>query len=370
MKKLLLFVLLLIALFSLYVFFTKEDNYKIGFVAGLTGKYSNMGVEERNGFLLAVKEINQDGGIDGKKIVYEIKDDENSPSKIKEIFSEFANDGFKIVIGPATSYMAKEALSSIHSHKDMIVISPTVSSDELKGLDDNFIRLDNTYYKNSMKPLVDLIYAKKGDANTTLLIYDTANRTYTSKWAEEFKQEFNKRGGKLLQHGIDGSDFFLEDIENIVVNNSFNSAVLVLNSSNTALVSQKIFAMKPTPLYASGWALSEELINDGGEAVEGLVIMTTFNPFSKNSEFTQFKKRYQEAYKKEPSSFATQAYDSVMFVKSALQKDSQIQNLKKNLIGSFSGANKEIVLDRYGDLANPESILLEIKGGEFVKAQP
>lgn len=370
MKKLLLLILSLIIILSLSVFFISEEGYKIGFVAGLTGKYSSMGVEERNGFLLAIKEINQDGGINGKKVVYEIKDDENSPQRIKEVFREFAKDGFKIVVGPATSYMAKEALPIIHSYTDMLVISPTVSSGELKGLDDNFIRLDNTYQDDSMKTLVDFMLSRDSETNTTLLIYDTTNPTYSTRWAERFTQEFESRDRKVVAKGLNGSNNFLENLHGVVVENEFDSCVLVLNASNTALTAQKIFSIKPTSLYAAGWALEEELISDGGEAVEKIVLMTTFNPFSKNPDFVEFKKRYKEMYNKEPSSFATQAYDSVMFIKSALQKDSEIKNLKKNLIGSFNGANREIILDRYGDLANPESILLEVKGGEFVKAEP
>ncbi|MFP4332224.1 MAG: ABC transporter substrate-binding protein [Campylobacterales bacterium] len=373
MKKISLFALVLVvvvAFFSLFVI--EEEHYKIGFVAGLTGKYSNMGVEKRNGFVLAIEEINQSGGIDGKKIVYEIRDDENSPVKIKNIINDFSKNGYNIVVGPSTSYLAKEALATINSHKDMVVISPTVSSIELSGLDDNFIRLDNTYYKNSMKLLVNHIYSKNSDTNTTLLIYDTTNPTYATKWADEFKQEFEKRGGTILIEGVDGSSSFLEDVERMVVQNEFDSVVLILNASNTALIAQKLHIVKPTPLYSAGWALSNELISDGGEAVEGLVIMTTFNPFSKNIRFLEFKKRYQEVYKQEPSSFATGAYDSVMFIKEALQKNSNISNLKDTIIdiGSFEGVNKEVVIDRYGDLDNPESVILEVEGGEFVKAKP
>ncbi|MFP4486702.1 MAG: ABC transporter substrate-binding protein, partial [Campylobacterales bacterium] len=241
MKKISLFALVLVvvvAFFSLFVI--EEEHYKIGFVAGLTGKYSNMGVEKRNGFVLAIEEINQSGGIDGKKIVYEIRDDENSPVKIKNIINDFSKNGYNIVVGPSTSYLAKEALATINSHKDMVVISPTVSSIELSGLDDNFIRLDNTYYKNSMKLLVNHIYSKNSDTNTTLLIYDTTNPTYATKWADEFKQEFEKRGGTILIEGVDGSSSFLEDVERMVVQNEFDSVVLILNASNTALIAQKL----------------------------------------------------------------------------------------------------------------------------------
>ncbi len=65
------------ALIAVILFSCQREKppFKIGFVGGLTGRYSDLGVSGRNGAMLAVEEINENGGIRGRKILLIAKDD-------------------------------------------------------------------------------------------------------------------------------------------------------------------------------------------------------------------------------------------------------------------------------------------------------
>src|SRR3974377_2319342 len=71
----------------------KGEPIKIGAVVSLTGPGAGLGQPERNGMLLAEKEINQTGGVEGRPIKVLIEDDgskaDNAKSKAEQlIFDE------------------------------------------------------------------------------------------------------------------------------------------------------------------------------------------------------------------------------------------------------------------------------------------
>ena len=72
MKKVALFLFALILLMGCNQ--TKNDTIKIGAILPLTGDAAAWGIPPRNGALLAVEQINADGGINGKKLELMVED--------------------------------------------------------------------------------------------------------------------------------------------------------------------------------------------------------------------------------------------------------------------------------------------------------
>ena len=73
------------------------DTIKVGAVIPLTGKYSGLGEQVKNGYELAVKNINDAGGLDvgGTKVPIEliVLDDESDPSKtVQQLETQASND--------------------------------------------------------------------------------------------------------------------------------------------------------------------------------------------------------------------------------------------------------------------------------------
>ncbi|MDD4694782.1 MAG: ABC transporter substrate-binding protein, partial [Firmicutes bacterium] len=70
-----------IAVVVYFAFFTgdstnDENTIKIGFIGPLTGSAAAYGVNARNGAIIAIDQINADGGVlDGRKIELIIQDD-------------------------------------------------------------------------------------------------------------------------------------------------------------------------------------------------------------------------------------------------------------------------------------------------------
>ena len=83
MKKVFLIVGLVVSLTGggllVYAKPTLAQPINIGLITSLTGPYSHLAKEQVNGATLAVKEINNQGGLLGREVVLQIRDDESRP---------------------------------------------------------------------------------------------------------------------------------------------------------------------------------------------------------------------------------------------------------------------------------------------------
>lgn len=72
---------------------------KIGLVAVLSGSLAEIGESHKRGAELAVKQINKDGGIDGRRIELTIKDEKGDPNASVQAARELVSDGTKLIAG-------------------------------------------------------------------------------------------------------------------------------------------------------------------------------------------------------------------------------------------------------------------------------
>ena len=66
---------------------------KVGFIGNLTGSFSDWGIASRNGFLLAVEQINSAGGIDGRQVEVVVRNDDFSHELAAKAVEELADMG-------------------------------------------------------------------------------------------------------------------------------------------------------------------------------------------------------------------------------------------------------------------------------------
>ncbi len=135
-----LIVVLLLGIVAVWEYFTLFSSVKLGFSAGLSGLQSELGISGRNGALLAVEELNRKGGIHGKKIELLVADDKNDPQAAQVADESLMDKGVQIIIGHMVSGVAKATLEHTDIRK-VLFISPTIVTEELSGIDDNFIRV-------------------------------------------------------------------------------------------------------------------------------------------------------------------------------------------------------------------------------------
>jgi branched-chain amino acid transport system substrate-binding protein len=98
------------------------DTIVMGSAISLTGKYSQEGKNARDGYNLAVKRINDQGGVKvgGKAYKLSVKyyDDESTPARTAQLLERLIKqDGIKFVLGPYSSGTTKAAAPVIEKYK-------------------------------------------------------------------------------------------------------------------------------------------------------------------------------------------------------------------------------------------------------------
>jgi branched-chain amino acid transport system substrate-binding protein len=88
------------------------DTIILGSAISLTGKYSTNGIHAQNGYELAVKKINDMGGVKVGGKAYKLKvvyyDDESTPARGSQLAERLIKqDGVKYMLGPYSSGMTK-----------------------------------------------------------------------------------------------------------------------------------------------------------------------------------------------------------------------------------------------------------------------
>ena len=121
----------------------QKEPIKIGFIGGLTDRNSDNGQSGLNGVTLAVEQFNRQGGREGQMVELVIKDDAQNPETAQQSSRELVAAKVEAVIGPFTSGMAK-VIVPITAQNGIFQVSPTITSMDFYGKDDNLFRINRT----------------------------------------------------------------------------------------------------------------------------------------------------------------------------------------------------------------------------------
>ena len=101
-----------------------EAVFKIGSIGPVTGGAAIYGEAVKNGAELAVKEINEAGGINGVQIELNFQDDENDPEKAVNAYNTLKDWGMQALLGTVTSAPCV-AVGSEAMNDNMFLLTPS-----------------------------------------------------------------------------------------------------------------------------------------------------------------------------------------------------------------------------------------------------
>lgn len=347
--------------------YNKNEDIIIGFSAQLTGSQAELGVQERNGVQLAVENINESGGICGRKIYLLVKDDCGTSEMARKADEELINNGAVAIIGHATTAQTLEGLK-VTNPNNVVMLSATVSTPELTGIDDYFFRIHPSF-KNSAESFAKHIYASNKIKNIAI-IYDTDNLSYTKTYSTIFEDKFKDMGGKVVSK-IPFSSEAQPDFTpllSILQKSKSEGLLIVASDIDTAIIAQRAkFIDKNIKLYAASWAQTETLISNGGQAVEGMEIEQAYDITNKSQNFVDFKSKYKVRFGNEAYFGAAFSYEATMVLAEALKKaNCNKDKLKEALLETrdLNGLIDKITIDKFGDVERPYYIS-KISNGQF-----
>ena len=344
-----------------------KNPYRIGFVGGLTGRSSDLGVQGRNGVMLAVEEINEQGGINGSPLQLITKDDRQDPQTALQVDQELIDEGAIAIIGHMTSAMSEAALPLINERK-IPMISPTSSANNLTGIDDYFLRVINP--NNHLTNLGTNYAFEYMKLRRVAAVYDLSNRTYSAEFIANFKTEFERLGGKVVS--VDtftmGADVSFKSLAAEMLKANPDGIVIAAGAVDTAMICQHVrMAGSKIPIFMSGWAQTADLLRHGGPAVEGIIGTMYQDLDSTAKPYVAFKEKFQARFGHDGPTFAAIfGYEAVMVLKDALSMNPDPKHLKETILKqkTFQGLQGAFEIDSYGD-AKRQAYIVVIRNNRF-----
>ena len=348
----------------------KENPIKVGFVGCLTGRLSDLGTAGRNGVILAVEEINSRGGINGRPVELITKDDKQNPEEALRVDRELIDEGAVAIIGHMTSAMSMAVLPFINK-EEILMISPTTSTNKLTGIDDYFIRMmppNKSETDHLARHGFKVMGLKKMAA-----IYDLSNRAYGEGFLNNFRDGFQDLGGKIIhvETFTSGKDMDFVKSADSMLKSDPDGVLIVTGCLDAAMICQRIRkAGSKVPILSCGWAMTADLIHDGGPTVEGVIFSQLFNRESRQKTYLEFRKRFEERFGEAPNFAAAHGYEAALALFKALSKNADPKELKATILqqDTFEGVQEDFKVDKYGD-PQRKRFLVTVKNGQFQTAE-
>jgi branched-chain amino acid transport system substrate-binding protein len=345
----------------------QKEPIRIGFIAGLSGKVADLGVAGRNGVQLAVEQQNSRGGINGRPIELVVRDDEQNPDTASRVAGELIGQNIELIIGPMTSSMAMAMIPQINA-SGSILLSPTVTTTDLSGKDDNFLRVISSTTEYSGKA-ARYQYEKLG-TRTVAAIYDSNNRSYTESWLNGFRSTFEALGGRVVfvKSFPSSKDTVFLPLAKELLAARPDAVLIISNAVDSASLCQQLRSQNPkTRIVMSEWASTERFIELAGPASEGVVVTQFLNRGDISTRYREFVKAYQGRFSQAPGFAGAAGYDAALVAIEAYSARTGTKSLKEIIIGkqSFQGVQQSLKIDRFGD-ANRKTYVTLIKNGAYV----
>jgi branched-chain amino acid transport system substrate-binding protein len=299
------------------------DTIKIGFLGAKTGNVATYGINTLKGMKLAAEEINNAGGVLGKKIEIIEADNRGDRTEIANIMQKFiTKDKVVAIIGDPTTGGTKVAAPIAQSNQ-VVLLSAGAAGEGVVEIGDYIFRntlLDSVAAPITAKYVIEELKWDKAALVTSL------NNDFSVGLSKIFAKAIKELGGEIvIEESIqDGDTDFSAQVtkikeanpEVIIFTGYYTEAALFLQEARRQGLEAK--------MVAGDGCLSPDLIKLGGDAVEGSFVYCGFSPDQPTAETQKFIEAVKGKYNEEPDMFVAQGYDAVKILAAAMEKANSI----------------------------------------------
>jgi branched-chain amino acid transport system substrate-binding protein len=347
----------------------EDDTIKIGSMFELTGSAAAYGTSMNNAVSMAVDEINDAGGIDGRTIEiveYDTKTDETEAASLTTRLG--TRDQVSAIIGPATTGSMQAAIPNANN-AEVPIMSPTATDDGVLTADDGSVHpyAWRTSFTNSFQGSALAQFANDElDASKAAILSDNSS-DYAIGLTETFTEIFEGDivAAENFSEGETDFSAVLTNIKDIdfdvlYVPGYYEEAGPIIKQAREMGIEQPILGPD---------GMGNEILRElaGAENMNDVYYTSHFVVTSDDPDVQEFVKNYQEEFGIEADMFTGLAYDSVYVIKEAIEKagsaDPQAVNEALTNVTDFPGITGTFSFDEMHDPIKTVNII-EIQDNE------
>ncbi|MEK7650403.1 MAG: ABC transporter substrate-binding protein [Patescibacteria group bacterium] len=357
---------------------TSGGSIKIGQMSGLTGIGSDIGVEERNGALLAVEEINARGGIAGRAIdlvsedspALDLKQGVSVATKLMTINNVLA------IVGPQWDGQA-EVVASVSGQEKVPVISPNASTDIETKINSPYFF--TTWPKNEVG-IRELLKFAKERGWKKIAIIEPANFSFWAYTASLFEKNAPEFGIEIVSKEM-GTDYTVVDYRTLIAKAKSKNPDAIFGSYaelECVFLRQSRELGLAIPLLSTESAGTPKALVDCPTLLEDRLYFAT--PAQGNG-YDKFAEAYESRFEKKPlSPSAVTAHNAILVLSDVIgnlvKSDKEIsrENIRIGLdsVKFENGVSMPVIeFDEKGFvITSPEAFEMQtVRDGQFVKLE-
>jgi branched-chain amino acid transport system substrate-binding protein len=299
----------------------------VGVYAATTGDQAAFGNATVMGVKLAAEEINDAGGVLGRKIRLVLEDDGGRPDQAANVVSKLiTSDNVLAVIGENSSSNSIAAAPICQAAK-IPMISPSSTNPKVTELGDYIFRVCfidpnqgkalATFAKNSLK------------LDTAAILIDKKN-DYSVGLAQFFRENFEKLGGKIVaeqSYGGGDTDFRPQ----LTAIKSASPKMLFVPGFYTEVgqiaIQTRDLGINVPLVGGDGWD-SPTLIEIGGKAMDGTYFSDHYFVGDPRPLVQDFVKKINARHGKNPEANAALGYDALQILARAIRETGSLDRQK------------------------------------------
>jgi len=357
-------------LFSALVGLTAQaaSPIKIGEYGSLTGKEASFGQSSHKGIVLAFEELNAAGGALGSPLQLVTEDNQTKPGESATVAKKLiTRDKVVALLGEVASGRSLEA-APVAQKARVPMVAPAATNPKVTQTGNYVFRV---CFIDPFQGTVMAKFAKEDLKATRVAVLSSVSNAYSVGLAKFFRETFTAGGGEIVaeKNFSEGDKDFRAQLtavkasgaEAVFVPSYYTEAALIVRQARELGINVPFFG-------GDGWE-APQLLQIGGDALEGCYYSTHFSPENQDPTVQQFVAKFKERWNGEtPDAFAALGYDAAYVLVDAIKRAGSTEGPKLRAAlaetKDFAGVTGVTTIDKNRDASKPAAILA-IKGGKL-----
>ncbi len=351
------------------------NTIKIGVITSLTGSQAAFGQAHKNGYTIALEELNAKGGINGKKIELDYYDDQSKPDQAVQGVNKLVDqDRVPIILGSYSSESTR-AIVPVVTAKQVPLIIPTAVADNIMQTGSPWIFRLCAGSGDYARATLDFL-KNNGGSKTLAIVYENTNfgqANFNSMNSAAGSAGLNIVDTEAYQASSPDYKSLLQRVKgknpDVVYFASYLlDATTLMRQSETVNLNPKFYTSAGT-----GFAVAEFPTDKGaGKYANYTYSVSQWLPTAKWAGSKEFDDKYFQLTKAHPSFHALEAYVALLVAAEAMKKNMSSPSAIRDQVRATDMAMTPfgpIKFDEKGQNAHP-TLVTQIQNQQYKVVWP
>lgn len=301
-----------------------QDAVKVGGNYELTGDAGAYGTPMSEATKLAIKKVNENGGLLGQDVEYVEYNNTSDLTESASVAQRLVSEGVVGIVGPATTGDSNAQIPVLQE-AGVPAIMPAATGTGFT-LDDNgdvYEYIFRVAFEDAFQGRAAAVFASENLEGKTAALFVDQSTDYATGLQDAFTEEFEARGGTIVateSFQAGDTDFtasltslLTQEFDVLYIPGYYTEIGLLIKQARELGITQPIVG-------ADGLGNSTLVDLAGAANVTDVYYTSHFSPLSEDEDLQAFLAEFEEEYGKEADQFAVLAYDATNLLLDAVER--------------------------------------------------